>query len=53
MIFICRNIYLDYLVEGEAEINRDTTHNKKLFDYKKKTNSWSNDYIRFNWNKIL
>ena len=53
MIFICKNIYLDYLVEGEADIIRDTAHNKKLFELKKINNSWSKDYIRFNWEKLL
>ncbi len=44
-----KNIYLDYFDEGNACINRDITHNKTLFESKKKTGKWSTDYIRFNY----
>ena len=47
-----KNMYLTYYPEGEADINRDTTHNKLLFESKKKDKSWSNDFIRFNWERI-
>ena len=41
-----------HLPEGEAKINRDTRHNFKLFEYKRNTNSWSTDFVRFDWEKI-
>lgn len=47
------NIYLEYLPEGEAKINRSTKHNAELFELKRKTNNWSTDFIRFNWKKVL
>lgn len=49
----CNNIYLNYLVEGEADINRDTKHNIKLVQKKMKTNSWSKDYVRFRWERVI
>ena len=51
-VHIMKNIYLIYCDDGEADINRDTEHNRRLFEHKKKTNSWSSNYIRFNWEKI-
>lgn len=50
---ICKNIFLIHLYEGEADIIRDTSHNIKLIEEKKKTGKWSTDYIRFPWKKIL
>ena len=47
-----KDIYLDYIPEGEAKIDRDKIHNYKLFQQKKRDNSWSNDFIRFEWDKI-
>lgn len=47
-----KDIYLDYIPEGEAKINRDTLHNYNLFKEKKINNSWSKDFIRFEWEKI-
>ena len=52
-INIMKNIYIIYIPEGEADIIRDTEHNRKLFEYKKKTNNWSTDFIRFEWEKIF
>ena len=46
------DMFLDYIPEGEAKINRDTRHNFKLFEYKKNTNSWSTYFVRFDWEKI-
>ena len=46
------DMFLDYIPEGEAKINRDTRHNFKLFEYKRNTNSWSTDFVRFDWEKI-
>jgi len=48
----CRDIYLDYLPEGQADINRDRKKNGKLFRSKKKSGAWSTDYIRFRWKKV-
>ena len=47
-----KDIFLEYLPEGESNINRDTFHNKNLFEQKKIDNSWSTDFIRFEWDKI-
>ena len=47
-----KDIYLDYMPEGEANINRDKMHNYNLFQQKKINNSWSKDFIRFEWDKI-
>lgn len=47
-----RDLYLDYLPDGEADIQRDTSHNSKLFQHKKQTNSWSTSFVRFKWEKI-
>jgi len=46
------NIYLIYEPEGEAEINRDKSINKKKAMKFKKKNNWSNSYVRFKWGKI-
>ena len=48
-----KDIFLEYLPEGESKINRDSLHNQNLFEKKKINNSWSNDFIRFEWEKIL
>lgn len=50
---ICKNIFLNHLYEGEADIIRDTSHNIKLIEEKKKNGNWSTDYVRFPWKKIL
>lgn len=47
-----RNMYLDYEPRGEAKINRDTKYNSDLFEKKKVSNDWSNDFIRFDWEKV-
>ena len=49
---IKKDLYLDYLPAGEAQINRDTSHNLKIFNQKKKNQNWSTDYIRFNWETL-
>ena len=41
------DMYLDYIPEGEAVINRDTSHNQKLFEEKRRTHNWSTDFVRF------
>ena len=46
-------LFLDYIPDGEAEIDRDRTHNAKVFQEKAKNNDWSTDYIRFDWIKQL
>ena len=48
----CHDIYLDYIPEGQANINRDRKKNDKLFRSKKKSGDWSTDYIRFKWTKV-
>lgn len=46
------DLYLDYIPNGEANIIRNTSRNSSIFKYKKKTDTWSNDYLRFNWIKV-
>ena len=46
------DMYLDYNPEGEAVINRDTSHNQKLFEEKRRTHNWSTDFVRFKWEKM-
>ena len=43
------NIYLDYLDEGESNINRDSSHNRKLSENKIRTKNFSTNLIRFKW----
>lgn len=45
------HLYLDYIPEGSALINRDTSHNEALFRKKIIDNSWSSNYLRFKWRK--
>ena len=45
-------LYLDIIREGHAKINRNSQHNLKLFESKKKDNSWSEDFIRFDWERV-
>jgi hypothetical protein len=52
-IYNADDIYLDYIPEGESDIDRDRAHNAKLFEEKKKNNEWSQDFIRFSWLKVL
>ena len=46
------DMFLDYIPEGEAVINRDTSHNFGVFAHKSRTNTWSTDFVRFDWEKI-
>ena len=46
------DMFLDYIPEGEATINRDTSHNFGVFAHKSRTNTWSTDFVRFDWEKI-
>ena len=48
-----KEINLLYYPDAEADINRDTAYNTKLFESKKKTNDWSDDFVRFKWVKIM
>lgn len=47
------DLYLDYYPEGEADIDRDNSHNYSLHEEKKRTGNWSTDFIRFDWEKLL
>ena len=44
--------YLDIIREGHADIERNSELNLKLFESKKRNNNWSEDFIRFDWEKI-
>ena len=48
----CHDIFLSYHTDGEADINRNHGHNKGVFKNKMRNNSWSKDFIRFEWEKI-
>ena len=50
--YFMSSMFLDYIPEGEATINRDTSHNFEVFAHKRKTNTWSTDFVRFDWEKI-
>ena len=52
-VHVMNDLYLDYIPEGESDIDRDRVHNAKLFAEKKKNGSWSKDFIRFSWVKSL
>ena len=48
----CHDIFLSYHTDGEADINRNHGHYKAVFKNKMRNNSWSKDFIRFEWEKI-
>ena len=45
------DLFLDYIPEGEADIDRDNSYNKKLYEHKKVSGDWSKDFVRFEWEK--
>ena len=47
-----KDIFIEYIPEGECEMERDTSNNMKLLELKKKDNSWSKEIIRFNWVRL-
>lgn len=51
-VYTYMDLYLDYVPEGEANIDRDNSHNHKLFEERKVKNNWSTDFVRFDWEKI-
>lgn len=51
-VYTYTDLYLDYVPEGEADIDRDNSHNQKLYEERKITNNWSTDFVRFDWEKI-
>jgi len=46
------DLYLDYCPEGEADIDRDNSHNYRLHEEKKHSGNWSTDFVRFEWEKV-
>ena len=46
-----KDLYLDYVPEGESDIVRETVHNHILAQTKARNNEWSNTYVRFPWKK--
>ena len=46
------DLYLDYCPEGEADIIRDNSHNKKLYEDRTMNGGWSTDFVRFEWEKV-
>lgn len=51
-VYTYNDLYLDYVPEGEANINRDNSHNQKLYEERKINGQWSTDFIRFDWEKV-
>lgn len=47
-----REIKLQYLDEGEADINRDTSHNLKIYQERIAKQNWSKKKLRFKWIKL-
>lgn len=47
-----RDIKLRYLVEGEADIDRDSSHNLKIYQERVLKQNWSKKKIRFKWVKL-
>lgn len=47
-----REIKLQYLDEGEADINRDTSHNLKIYQERVLKQNWSKKKLRFKWIKL-
>lgn len=48
-----KDIFLLYDDQGSSKINRNTRYNSLIIQHKKKNNSWSTDYVRFEWEKIM
>lgn len=46
------DLYLDYCPEGESDINRDNSYNRKLYEDRKMNGAWSTDFVRFDWEKV-
>jgi hypothetical protein len=49
---ICEDIYLDYIPEGNSDIERERKKNHKLLKTKKKKGNRSTDYLRFKWKQV-
>ena len=47
-----RNIFMIHYSEGEADIVRNVSKNRELFEKRKRDGKWSTDYIRFPWKKV-
>lgn len=48
----CRDIYLHHESSGVARVVKGRSRNEKLFKAKRKNNSWSTDYLRFDWEEV-
>jgi GT2 family glycosyltransferase len=48
-IFDCSDIFVEYIIEGDCDIQKDKSINRKKFNKKVQNGSWSKDMIRFNW----
>lgn len=46
------DIFLEYIEEGESDIERDTSKNKKVYLERKEKNNWSSKILRFSWTKL-
>jgi hypothetical protein len=44
--------YLDIIRDGHTDMKRNSEQNLKLFESKKHNNNWSDDFIRFDWEKV-
>ena len=51
-ILECSEIFVEYIPEGDCDINKDKNVNRKLFNKKVKNDSWSVDMLRFKWTEL-
>lgn len=51
-VILMRDIYLNYLEEGESEIDRNSEPNSHIYAERKEKNNWSTNYLRFKWEKL-
>ena len=47
------DLYLDYVPDGKSNITRDSSKNLLVFKNKIIKNTWSDNYIRFDWEKVI
>lgn len=51
-VHILKKPYLFYHPDGECNIVRDNSKNRKIFIDRCKNNNWSGKYLRFSWEKV-
>ena len=48
-----RDIFLEYLAEGEADIVRDAAHNERICRERMALGNWSTKVVRFPWERLM